>query len=115
MLPEIANFIIKKEEPVTSYLFALREHILKYDEQITEAWKFNMPFFYYKDERFCYLSVYKNDGMPYIGFIEGTRFDHPELVIGDRARIKILPLDASAPLPIGKINSVLEAAMSLYK
>ena len=115
MLKQIELFILEKDEPVTSLFFSAREHILNYDPNITEAYKFNMPFFYYKDERFCYLSVYKKDGMPYIGFVEGKRFEHPALIQGERARIKIFPLDPGADLPFDMIDSVLKAALNLYK
>lgn len=115
MLKPIADFLFQKDEPARSCLLNVREHILNYDPTITEAYKFNMPFFYYKDERFCYLSVYKKDGMPYIGFVEGKRFEHPALMQGERARIKILPLDPEADLPFDIIDSVLKAALSLYR
>jgi hypothetical protein len=115
MLPKIVEFLFQKDEPARSCLLAAREHILKYDKEIAEVFKFNMPFFRYKGEQFCYLSVYKKDGMPYIGFVEGKRFEHPALVQGERVRIKILPLDPKEELPVDVIDSVLEAALSLYK
>jgi hypothetical protein len=115
MLPKIADFLFQKDEPARSCLLNLREHILSYDPDITEVFKFNMPFFCYKGESFCYLSVYKKGGMPYAGFTDGKRIDHPNLVRGDRARIKILPLDPEADLPRDIIDSVLKAAIGLYK
>ncbi|MDB5136826.1 MAG: hypothetical protein JWP37_3429 [Mucilaginibacter sp.] len=115
MLKEIADFLLQKDEPARSCLLALREHILNYDPNITEVFKFNMPFFCYKGESFCYLSVYKKNGLPYAGFTDGKRIDHPNLIMGDRARIKILPLDPAIDLPVGIINSVLEAAIRLCK
>ena len=88
MLPKTAEFLFQKDEPARSCLLAAREHILAYDKDIIEVFTYNMPFFRYKGEQFCYLSVYKKDGMPYIGFVEGKRFEHPALVQGERARIK---------------------------
>lgn len=115
MLKEIELFILEKDEPVTSLFFSLRAHILNYNPDITEVFTFNMPFFRYKGEQFCYLSVYKKDGMPYIGFVEGKRFEHPALVQGERVRIKILPLNPEEALPVDVIDSVLKVALSLYK
>ena len=54
-MQELDLFYLQTEEPHTSCLLALREHILSFDNNITEAWKFNMPLFLYKGNRFCYL------------------------------------------------------------
>jgi len=56
---EIDDFYLQKEEPVKSCLIFLRNYILNYDSNITEAWKYKMPFFCYKGKMFCYLWVHK--------------------------------------------------------
>jgi hypothetical protein len=113
MLRDIDNYYLQKEEPVKSCLLFLREHILHLDNNITEAWKYRMPFFCYNGKMFCYLWVHKN-GLPYIGIVEGKRMDHPELIIEKRARMKIMFVDPAADLPIDTINSILKTAISFY-
>ncbi|MGZ3753192.1 MAG: DUF1801 domain-containing protein [Mucilaginibacter sp.] len=114
MLRDIDNFYLQKAEPVKGCLLFLREHILHYDKNITEAWKYRMPFFCYKGKMFCYLWVHKKNGLPYIGIVEGKRIDHPALIIEDRARMKIMLLDPTADLPIDTINSILNTTIGFY-
>ena len=43
-LRAIDTYFLEKEEPVKSYLLFLRAHILNTDADISEAWKYGMPF-----------------------------------------------------------------------
>jgi len=115
MLRPIDNYFLQKEEPVKSCLQFLREHILKQDIHITEAWKYGMPFFCYNGKMFCYLWVHKKWLQPYIGIVEGKKINHPDLIVEKRARMKILLLDPNKNLPMKKINAILKDVISLYK
>lgn len=114
-LPDRDNFYLQKKEPAKSCLLALREIILSADKEITEAWKYGMPFFCFRGKMFCYLWVHKKNGQPYIGFVEGKHLDDPELLAENRSRMKILLLDAEKDLPVKKITSLLHKALRLYK
>lgn len=83
--------------------------------EITEAWKYGMPFFCYKGKMFCYLWLHKKYGQPYIGIVEGKKVDHPDLLQEKRARMKILLLDPGTDLPLKKINAILKQILALYK
>ena len=48
MLRLIDNYFLQKEEPVKSCLEFLRDYILNQDDNITEDWKYSMPFYFYK-------------------------------------------------------------------
>ena len=115
MLRPIDHYFLQKEEPVKSCLQFLRDHILKQDSQITEAWKYGMPFYCYKGKMFCYLWVHKKFHQPYIGIVEGKRIDHPDLLQEKRARMKIFLLDANKDIPVKKINAILKEVLALYK
>ena len=115
MLRPIDNYYLEKEEPIKSCLDFLRGHILKQDENITEAWKYGMPFFCYNGKMFCYLWVHKKWHQPYIGIVEGKKINHPDLVIDKRARMKIFLIDPNKDLPMRKINSILKEVIALYK
>lgn len=115
MLRPIDNYFLQQEEPVKSCLQFLRAYILKQDEHITEAWKYGMPFFCYKGKMFCYLWIHKQLHQPYLGIVEGTRIEHPDLLQEKRARMKILLLDAHKDLPIKKINTILQTILALYR
>ncbi len=115
MLRPIDNYFLFKDEPVKSCLQFLREHILEFDKEITEAWKYGMPFYCYNGKMFCYLWTHKKLHQPYLGVVEGQRIDHPDLIIGKRARMKILLIDPTKNIPIRKINGILKEVLALYK
>ena len=93
----------------------MRGYILQQDSQITEAWKYGMPFYCYKGKMFCYLWVHKKYRQPYIGIVEGSRINHPELIAENRSRMKILLLDPGRDIPVRKISALLREVLALYK
>jgi len=111
----IDAYFLQKEEPTKSCLQFLREHILKQDVNITEAWRYGMPFFCYKGKMICYVWVHKKHQRPYLGIVEGKRINHPDLIQEKRVRMKILLLDPTKDLPIRKINSILKEILTLYR
>lgn len=115
MLTQLDNFYLQKDEPVRSCLLALREIILKHDNNISASWKYGMPFFCYKGKMFCYLWVHKKLLQPYIGIVEGNRIDHPKLITEKRARMKIMLFEADKDLPLEIIEAILKQAIDLYK
>ncbi|MBS1660494.1 MAG: DUF1801 domain-containing protein [Bacteroidetes bacterium] len=114
-MKEIDNFYMKQDEPDQGCLLALRKLILSQDNEVSEAWKYGMPFFCYKGKMFCYLWVHKKYKQPYIGIVEGGRFDHPDLIIEKRSRMKIMLFDPNKDLPIKTIKDILRQALNLYK
>jgi hypothetical protein len=115
MLRPIDNWYLQQEEPGKSCLQFLRTHILQMDKNITEVWKYGMPFFCYKGKMFCYLWVHKKLHQPYIGIVEGKHINHPDLIQEKRARMKILLLDAEKDIPLKKVNGILKELILLYK
>jgi hypothetical protein len=109
------DFYLRYEEPLRGCLLALREIILSQDKEIRASWKYGMPFFCYHGKMFCYLWVHKKYHQPYIGIVEGKRFDHPALIIEKRSRMKIMLLDPAKDLPINTIEMILQTALSFYK
>lgn len=112
---EIDNFYLQKEEPIKGCLIALREIILSQDTEIRNVWKYGMPFFCYKGKMFCYLWVHKKHNKPYLGIVEGNRFEHPKLIIEKRSRMKIMLFEPNKDLPIETINEILTKAINFYK
>ena len=108
---EIDNFYMQKDEPVRSCLITLREAILARDSEISEVWKYHMPFFIFKGKRICYLWVEKKTNLPYIGIVNGYKIDHPELIQDGRSRMKIIKFNPLLDLPILTIHQILDAAM----
>jgi hypothetical protein len=115
MTREIDAYFLQKEEPIKSYLLALRDYILAYDKNITEAWKYRMPFYWYNGKMFCYLWTHKKYRQPYLGIVEGNKIKHPELLQEKRARMKILLFDPNKDIPVKTVHSILNSAVKLYK
>jgi Domain of unknown function (DU1801) len=112
---ELDNFYLQQDEPIKGTLLALREIILQQDEDVTNAWKYGMPFFCYKGKMFCYLWFHKKHKQPYIGIVEGKRFDEPFLIQEDRSRMKIMLFDPNDDLPLQTIKNILQKAINVYK
>ena len=115
MLQAADNYFLQKNEPVKSCLLALRSIILKHDKNITEAWKYGMPFYCYNGKMFCYLWTHKKYNQPYWGIVEGKQIDHPLLVIEKRARMKIMLVEPDKDIPIETVNSILNTLLKLYQ
>jgi hypothetical protein len=115
MPTELENFYLQQHEPLRSYFMNLRDIILQHDKDITNAWKFNMPFFLYKGKMFCYIWTHKKLQQPFIGFNEGKRMEHTNLTFENRSRIKIMILDTEKQLPANTIKEVLDMAIKLVK
>jgi len=115
MLRPIDNFFLNLDESVKGTMLFLREYIPSLSDEITEEWKYKLPFFYYKGKMFCYMWIHKKYKQPYIGIVEGGKIDHPNLLKEDRARMKILLLDPEEDIPVDTIKEILEKAMTFYK
>ena len=115
MLRPIDNYFLQQEEPAKSCLQFLRDHILQQDPNISEAWKYGMPFYCYRGKMFCYLWVHKKHLQPYLGIVEGNKVHHPDLLTEKRARMKILLVDPVRDIPVRKITALLKEVIALYK
>lgn len=114
MTREIDNYYMKQQEPVRSCMLALREIVLRYHPDFSEAWKYGMPFFCIHGRMFCYLWIHKKTGMPYIGVVEGKKISHPKLVQEKRARMKIFFIDPDKDIPVKTVNEIFKKAMVFY-
>jgi hypothetical protein len=106
---------LEQDEPIKSCLLALKTIILSQDPAITTTLKYGMPFFCYQQKMFCYLWVHKKHQLPYIGFVEGNRLNHPNLIAEKRARMKVIMLDPNKDIPIETIKTLLQSALDLYR
>ena len=114
-MKEIDNFYLKQDEPIKSCFLALKQIILSQDPEVTNEWKYKIPVFCYKGKMFCYLWYHKKHKQPYLGIVEGHRFDEPFLMQEKRARMKIMLLDPNEDLPVESLNKLLTKALSFYK
>lgn len=111
----VDQFYLNKEEPVKSCLQALRSIILSYNNDITEHWKYGLPFFYFKGKPFCYLWIDKKTNHPYIGVVKGIFIDHPMLDQGNRKKMKVMSINPNEDIPMHTIHEIFDEAVGLYK
>ena len=114
MISELEGFYVSKEEPVRSYLLALRRYILHYDDEMTETWTHRMPMFKYKGKLFCYIWVDKKTYEPYLGIYKGLDVHHPLLDLGTRNKMKVIYFDVKKDVPIDVIDNIFQQAVKLY-
>jgi Domain of unknown function (DU1801) len=114
MLKAADKYFFQQPEPARACLLAMRQLILSHNSEITEAWKYGMPFYCYQGKMCCYLWTQKKTGQPYIGFVEGKQLSHPLLIQEKRARMKIMLLNPAQDLPVKTIYSLLKKALALY-
>lgn len=115
MNDNLQSYYLRKEEAIKSCLLALRDVILEQDEHVSETRKWNSPCFCYKNKMFCFLMVDKKNNYPYLLMVEGARLDFPELVQGNRTRMKTLAVDPTVDIPIKTIERILNSALDLYR
>ena len=114
MLLHLDNYFLNLPEPNRECILALKDIILKQDENISMHWKYKAPFFYYKKKMFCYLWTDKKTTHPYIGFVEGGRIDSPNLEQGNRTRMKILKINPNKDLEVKIIEELLNTTLVFY-
>lgn len=114
-MKDIDQYYLQLEEPTKGIFLALREFILSLDANITNDFKYKMPFFCYNGKMFCYLWKDKTTQQPYIGIVEGNAINHPLLEQGNRARMKILRINPKEDLPIENITEIFNQLLIFYK
>lgn len=106
------TYLLAFNGAIRETLLALRKMILSYDDAITDAWRYGMPFFFYNGKRFCYLWVDKSTEQPYLGVVDGKNINHPRLIAGNRSKMKILLIDPAKDLPVRAIRQILKQAIA---
>jgi len=114
-MKQLDDFYLRQDEPAKGVFLALKEIIIKQDDDITHVLKYGMPFFCYKGKMFCYLWIHKKLKQPYIGIVEGKHFDEPFLIQEARSRMKIMLFNPDEDLPLEQIETVVQKALNLYK
>lgn len=114
-MKQLDDFYLNLEEPIKGTFLALKDIILKQDNEITHVLKYGMPFFCYKGKMFCYLWIHKKLKQPYIGIVEGKHFEESFLIQEKRSRMKIMMFNSEEDLPLEQIELVILKAINLYK
>ncbi len=114
MISDLDLFYERQDEPNKGCFLALRSIIQNLDPNITEAYKYKLPFFLYKNKMFCYLWKDKQTNFPYIGVVKGSEIDHPLLEQGSRKKMKVFSINPNEDIPIEALEYILKSAINLY-
>ena len=77
MLSDLDCFYENHEEPRKEIYLFLRKYIVQLHPDITEEWKYRLPFSYLRGKMFCYLWYDNHTGSPYIAFVDGVKMTNP--------------------------------------
>ncbi len=113
MSQELENYYLKHPEPIQGCLLALRNLILRIDDQITHERKFQIPFFYYKGKKLCFLWVNKKKLL--IGFIVDKSIYPVVPGVKRNDDMETLQIDPNADLPVKIVLEKLLQLMKLYE
>ena len=113
MSQELENYYLRQPEPIQGCLLALRKIILGVDERITPERKYQIPFFYYKGKKLCFLWVNRKKLL--LGFIVDKTI-YP-VVAGFKRKddFETMQIDPNADLPVKIILEKLLQRMKLYE
>jgi hypothetical protein len=114
-MKEIDRYCETQTEPIRGCILALRGIILQHNKNMSERWLYRMPFFYFKQERLCYIWIDKKLQQPYLGIVNGVQIEDSLLVLEKRSRMKIMRFDPNKDLPKKAIGLILNKAIDLHK
>jgi len=114
MLQQTTDFYLQQPEPNQSFMLGLRQIILGLDEEITELWKWKLPFFYYRNKPYCYIWKDAKTQQPYLGFVKSDPIKHPLLYKGNRKKMKVLYFDIQEDIPIGLLEEIFKLLKPFY-
>lgn len=113
MSQELENYYLRQPEPIQGCLLALRNIILRVDDQITHERKYQIPFFYYKSKKLCFLWVNRQKLL--IGFFVDKTIYPVVAGIKRKDDFETMQIDPNEDLPVKIILEKLLQRMKLYE
>jgi hypothetical protein len=107
------NYFLTLPEPSQSALLYLRQFFIN-EMGLTEAWKFNTPFYYYKNKWFCYLIYIKKKDETYISFVLGNKIEFPDLVSEGRKQMKIYKINPNENIKKSELKKIVALLKKFY-
>jgi hypothetical protein len=112
MSAELDNYYLNQPEPTQECLLALKRIFLNADCHISETRKYQVPFFYYKGKKLCFLWV--NRKKLILGFVTDKSI-YP-IVEGMKRKdeMEMIQIDPIKDLPFEMILEHPDRLMKLY-
>lgn len=93
-------------------MLALKDIILNVDLNITHQRKFQIPFFYYKDKKLCFLWVHRKKLL--MGFVEDKKIYPKKDSVNRKDKTETIQIDPQADIPVKVILKKLQEKIKLY-
>ena len=117
MIPDdearLEKYYAKQPDAIRECLLALRQIILAVDKHITAQRKFQIPFFYYKDKKLCYLWVNRKKLL--LGFATDKSVLPDNGTAKKRDAYQSIQIDPEKDIPMRMIRKNLKERIALYR
>jgi hypothetical protein len=113
MITALENYYLKQPEPIQGCLLALKNIIMGIDSQITHQRKFQIPFFYYKDKKLCFLWVKGKKTL--LGFVEDKSIYPAVAGVKRKNGIEMIQINPDEDLPLEFILQTIQERIRLYE
>lgn len=97
----------QKPEYAEIMLF-LRRHLLSYNKNICETFKYMTLYYEYRGKGICYMHL--KDDYVYLGFTGGGKLKHLKLVAEGRKFIKVFKCFINKNIDLKSLNAILKNA-----
>ena len=101
--------IAKQPPEYGEIMLFLRKHLLGYDKNIVETFKYMTIFYEYRGKGICYL--HQKDNYVYLGFT--GKIKHPKLAAEGRKTIKVFKCFINKNIDVKSLNAILKDACAL--
>jgi len=113
MVTTLEEYYLKQPEPIQGCLLALKQLLLGIDEGITHERKYQIPFFYYRGYKLCFLWVDRKKLL--LGFVEDRKLQPLVPGIKRRDKVETFVIDPVKDLPVEVILERVKGLMGVYE
>jgi len=100
---------IRQQKPeYAEIMLFLRQHLLSYNKNIKETFKYFTLFYEYKGKPLCY--THYKDNYVYLGFFTRFGLKHPKLLSEGRKVVKVFKCFVNKDVDVRSLNAILKLA-----
>lgn len=100
---------IRQQKPeYAEIMLFLRRHLLDYDKNIQETFKYFTLYYEYKGKGLCYIHL--KDDYVYLGFFGRQELKHPKLLSEGRKIVKVFKCFVTKNVDVRALNAILHMA-----
>ena len=77
------QYFLSQKEPYQSIMLYVRSVIFKALPEVSEKYKYKIPFYYHNKKPLCYLNILKNTNYVDVAFVQGSFLEERFLILKD--------------------------------